>query len=145
MGKQSWPAHGRQRKGKIGVELKGMGVSLHGKHTRGGLRKQFFRRSALPTPTRPPTQPGVDTGASLGTYQSWALAGSNEPFFKPVLDILLSSGLCQKGFVLLQVAIKHTKPRRAFFGVLLAVGKSHFSALQEPPVAPGNAEQGMPD
>lgn len=142
---QSCPARGRQGKGKTGVKLKGMGASLHGKHIRGELGKWLFKRSALPTPSRPPTQPGVDTRAVQpvwGHTRAGAWQGGTRPF-KPVLDILLLAGLRQKGFVMLRVAIKHTKSQRAFFGGLLAVGKSHCSALQEPPVAPGNRALGL--
>lgn len=112
---QSCPAQGRQGKGKSGVELKGMGVSLRGKHIRGELKKCFVKRSALPTPTRPPTLPGVDTQPVQGHTRAGPCRGGTG-LFKPLLDILLSSGLCHKGFVLLQVPIKHTRSQRAFFG-----------------------------
>lgn len=112
---QSCPAQGRQGKGKSGVELKGMGVSLRGKHIRGELKKCFVKRSALPTSTRPPTLPGVDTQPVQGHTRAGPCRGGTG-LFKPLLDILLSSGLCHKGFVLLQVPIKHTRSQRAFFG-----------------------------
>lgn len=87
----------------------------------------------MPTPTRPPTQPGVDTRASLGTYQSWALAGSNEAFFKPVLDILLCQGCARRALFCSKWRLNTSNPGERSLGHCWQWGNLislHFRSLQ---------------